>query len=107
MAKWKKTSSYGDYRDPLQNHKFDTIVTNKEEDIILAENKHSSLIRQARWYYGKHIGSKKKTNLLNFISKGSNIRKILKTFKKKTGEDKPNTSEQITDAEVIAEVKNN
>ena len=23
MAKWKKTTPYGDYKDPLQNHKFD------------------------------------------------------------------------------------
>lgn len=23
MAKWTKTTPYGDYKDPLQNHKFD------------------------------------------------------------------------------------
>lgn len=111
MAKWKKNTPYGDYRDPLQNHKFDIVVTDKDGEVIHAENAHKVLVNQVRNCYGRHVGSKRLKNLLSFVKKSDNIRSLIKTFEAKSEainhalEEQKNVKEQITDAEIVAEVK--
>ena len=112
MAKWKKNTPYGDYRDPLQNHKFDIVVTNKEGEVVSVKNAHKILINQARYCFDKHAGSKRLKNLLSVIKKSDNIRGLIKTFNAKSEainkylEEQKEIKEQITDAEIVAEVKN-
>jgi hypothetical protein len=112
MAKWKKSTPYGDYKDPLQNHKFDIVVTDKYGEVIRAENAHKVLVNQVRNCYGKHVGSKKLKNLLSFTTKSDNIKGLIKTFNAKSEainnalEEQKKTKEQITDAEIVSESKN-
>ena len=59
MAKWVKKSSYGNYRDPVQNHKFDDwLVFNTKTKKLVKVDKLANMINAARWFFGKHIGSK-------------------------------------------------
>lgn len=55
LSKWVKTSPWGDYKDPKQNHKVDSS---------------SEIIRQTRRLVnlGKHIGSKPLNNLKRYLN---------------------------------------
>jgi hypothetical protein len=60
MANWVKTSPYGDYKDPLQNHKFDDkLIFNPKTNSFEVYDYINNIRHEAKWYYGKHIGSKK------------------------------------------------
>ena len=89
-AKWVKTSPYGDYTDPLQNHKYDGMMIfnknsfSKDSSFNRIEST-DMLIHQARYYYGKHIGSKKRYRLLNFVTKSN---RVITSIKKKQTETK-------------------
>ena len=81
MAKWTKTSSYGDYRDPLQNHKFDDwLVFNTKTNKLVKCDKLAARIHEARWFFGKHIGSKPLTNIINISSKPNTLRAKIKKY---------------------------
>jgi hypothetical protein len=60
MAEWVKSTPYGDYKDFLQNHKFDDqLVYNVNTKKFVVYNKVKNILHAAKWYFGKHIGSKK------------------------------------------------
>lgn len=80
MAKWKKTSPYGDYKDPLQNHKFDGDLhfTSEKDSTLKVYTRISNILHEAKWYFGKHIGSKKLSNIIAFNRKTNSTRAAIK-----------------------------
>ena len=82
MAKWIKTTPYGDYRDPLQNHKFDGELhfTNANDNTIKVCSKIKNTLHEAKWYYGKHIGSKRLANVIALNRKANSKRHLIKEY---------------------------
>jgi len=80
MAKWKKTSPWGDYKDPLQNHKFDGDLhfTSEKDSTLKVYTRISNILHEAKWYFGKHIGSKKLSNIIAFNRKANSTRAAIK-----------------------------
>ena len=76
MANWVKTTPYGDYKDPLQNHKFDKDMHFKDEEsmTVIIRTKQHELLHQCRvlMTHGKHVGSKPHRNLRNALTKRNN-----------------------------------
>ena len=65
MAARKVKSLYGDYRDPLQNHKFDSqLILDKKTNTWIPRTSLSNILHNAKRFYGKHVGSKKLQNIL-------------------------------------------
>lgn len=92
MAKWTKTSSYGDYRDSLQNHKFDDwLVLNTKTNKLVRYDKLANTLHQARWFFGKHIGSKPLANIVSIIRKSNipraNIKKYIRDINNSENKD--------------------
>lgn len=58
MAKWIKNNNYGDYRDPVQNHK--DCYGNRRQASIIAQVRRLSQV-------GKHVGSKSLNVLLKHL----------------------------------------
>ena len=77
---WIKTSPWGDYKDPLQNHKFDGDLhfINKDSNEIKVFTRISNILHEARWHFSKHIGSKKLANVMALNRKANSIRAIVK-----------------------------
>lgn len=77
---WTKTSPWGDYRDPLQNHKFDGELhfVNKDCTEVRVYNRIRNILHEARWHYGKHIGSKKLGNIIAFNRQVNSTRAAVK-----------------------------
>lgn len=70
MAKWIKKTDYGDYRDPLQNHKFDgELLFDKKGNFIRVNRYMENIQSQLKYYYGKHLGSKSLWKMLNTIKR--------------------------------------
>ena len=85
MAKWVKREAWGNYKDPLQNHKFDGQLITVEKDgnkEIIVCNKLGNLFHEAKWYFGKHIGSKKISNIKSVVKRVNNRNAILKKITK-------------------------
>lgn len=63
--------TYGDYRDPLQNHKHDGDVRQKYNpdtemnEIVVCPNRHQHMINQAKHYGSRHAGSKSMKTLMS------------------------------------------
>jgi len=84
MAKWVKTSPYGDYKDPLQNHKFDDqLVINSKTGKLEVYDKNKNILHEASWYFGKHIGSKKLSNVMAFNRRANEKRHHAKEYAEK------------------------
>lgn len=84
MAKWEKTTPYGDYKDLLQNHKQTTglyfDVENKR--VLCIPNMHRLLIQvRALGLVGKHIGSKPVSRLKNHLRAANRRNEILSRLK--------------------------
>lgn len=60
MSKWTKMNSYGDYRDPAQNHK-DCYSNRRQESVIKA-------VRNKNIRAGKHTGSKSISTLIGHLN---------------------------------------
>ena len=71
MANWIKKTPYGDYDDPLQNHKFDRGLHFRDDEsmTIIVRTRRHELLHQCRTLrtHGKHVGSKPTRNLINAI----------------------------------------
>lgn len=71
MANWVKITPYGDYDDPLQNHKFDREMQFLDDKlrVIAVRTRQHELLHQCRTLmtHGKHVGSKPHKNLKNAI----------------------------------------
>ena len=85
MANWKKTTPYGDYSDPLQNHKFDKDLhfTNEELHTVIIRTKRHEILHQCRTLgtHGKHVGSKPIKTLLGALRKVSEAGELYKRLK--------------------------
>ena len=85
MANWVKKSSYGDYKDPLQNHKFDGSMHFEDEEslTIIVRTKQHELLHQCRklMTHGKHVGSKPHRNLKNALKAMSKAKALYNTLK--------------------------
>lgn len=93
MANWMKTTPYGDYRDPLQNHKFDgQLLFDKEGRFKGVYKKLKNILHEASWYYGKHIGSKKLSNIKALNRKANSTRHLVKSYVRNK---KENSSEEL------------
>lgn len=96
MANWIKTTPYGDYKDPLQNHKFDDqLVFNSKTLKLEVYNKIKNILHEAKWYYGKHIGSKKLGNIIALNRKVNDKRHLIKDYVKSKTQ-KPEESSEDT-----------
>ena len=86
MAKWTKKTSYGDYNDPLQNHKFDGELHFKdaESKTVIVRTKQHELLHQCRvlMSHGKHVGSKPHYRLKNALRSLSKAKALEKAIKK-------------------------
>ena len=97
MGNWVKTTPYGDYKDPLQNHKFDKELHFKDEEsmTVIVRTKIHELLHQCRTLmtHGKHVGIKPHENLKNALRTMSKARALynkmleLQTSKKDKLED--------------------
>ena len=80
MANWVKTTPYGDYDDPLQNHKFDGEMQFPDDKlrIIAVRTRQHELLHQCRilMTHGKHVGSKPHKNLRNALKSMSKARAL-------------------------------
>lgn len=95
MAKWVKTTPYGDYRDPLQNHKFDDqLVLNPKSNKLEVYNRSKNILHEARWYFGKHIGSKRLANVIALNRKANSKRHLIKEYVNNSKRKAENTSEE-------------
>ena len=85
MANWVKTTPYGDYKDPLQNHKFDGEMQFPDDKlrIIAVRTKQHELLHQCRTLmtHGKHVGSKPHKNLKNAIRSMSKAKALYNKMK--------------------------
>lgn len=100
MAKWKKSTLYGDYKDPLQNHKFDDqLVLNTNTNELKVYKKLANRLNEAKWYFGKHIGSKRVELIQRINRKANDKRHLIKDYisftkeNKETKETENNTDE--------------
>lgn len=81
MSKWTKTSPYGDYRDPLQNHKFDDcLIFNPKTKKFEVYRKLDNLFNEAKWFFGKHIGSKKLSKIKSINRRSYTKKSLIKTI---------------------------
>jgi hypothetical protein len=97
MAKWKKTSPYGDYRDPLQNHKFDdNLIFNPKTKKYQVYDSLANILHEAKWFFGKHIGGKKLKNV-QYINRKSN--KARAEMKKYVNKNETETNKTETNAD--------
>lgn len=72
MTAKRVKSPCGDYRDPMQNHKFNgQLVLNKKTNIWVPRTSLSNILHDAEKFYGKHVGSKKLQNLLWTINRAN------------------------------------
>ena len=96
MAKWVKTTPYGDYRDPLQNHKFDGDLhfKNRKCEELKVITRLSNILHEARWYFGKHIGSKRLANVIALNRKANSKRHLIKEYVNNSKRKAENTSEE-------------
>ena len=82
MANWIKTTPYGNYDDPLQNHKFDGELHFKDEETmtIIVRTRRHELLHHCRTLgtHGKHVGSKPTKNLISPLRRLSETREIYK-----------------------------
>jgi len=78
MAKWIKKAPYGDYKDPLQNHKYDGEIQFKDEKnkVIIIRTRLHELLHQCRTIgtHGKHVGSKPYKNLIAPLARIGKVR---------------------------------
>ena len=91
MANWVKTTPYGDYDDPLQNHKFDGEMQFLDDKlrIIAVRTRQHELLHQCRTLltHGKHVGSKPHRRLKNALRSISKARELyVNMLKAKTSE---------------------
>lgn len=94
MAKWTKPTPYGDYRDPLQNHKFDNqLILNPNTKKLEVYNKLGNILHEVKWYFGKHIGSKKLSRVKAVNRMTNTKRHLIKNYIDSNKESKENTSE--------------
>ena len=95
MAKWAKVTPYGDYSDPLQNHKFDKEMhfVDDKMKIVTVRTKQHELLHQCRvlFTHGKHVGSKPHYRLKNAISTISKARELYNKMRKQA---ETNTSKE-------------
>ena len=96
MAKWIKTTPYGDYKDPLQNHKFDGDLhfKNGESEELKVITRLSNILHEARWYFGRHIGSKRLANVIALNRKANSKRHLIKEYVNNSKRESENTSEE-------------
>ena len=95
MAKWIKSTPYGDYKDPLQNHKFDGDLHFRDENsmIVTVRTKRHELLHQCRTLgtHGKHIGSKTYKQLIGPLRRVNKARaaynKMLKALENNNKQD--------------------
>ena len=94
MAKWNKTSPWGDYKDFLQNHKFDGDLhfTSEKDSTLKVYTRISNILHEARWYFGKHIGSKKLANVMHINRKANTKRALIKKAIKESEENAGNNA---------------
>lgn len=94
MTSWVKTTPYGDYNDPLQNHKFDKDMHFKDEEsmTIVIRTKQHELLHQCRvlMTHGKHVGSKPHRNLRNALRTMSRARALYNKMKEQASKDAGN-----------------
>ena len=94
MANWVKTTPYGDYKDPLQNHKFDKDMHFRDEEImtVIIRTKQHELLHQCRvlMTHGKHVGSKPHRNLRNALRTMSRARALYNKMKEQASKDAGN-----------------
>ena len=91
MANWVKKTPCGDYKDPLQNHKFDNEMHFKDEETmtVVVRTKQHELLHQCRKLqtHGKHVGSKPHRRLKNALRSISKARELyVNMLKAKTSE---------------------
>ena len=107
MAKWVKRTSYGDYRDPLQNHKFDNAIKFYDNDnkIVSFVTKQHTMLHQSRTLgiHGKHVGSKPLRNLLNPLNKFNKMRAAYKKLSKSFESLKASSKQSTTKEETVSE----
>lgn len=97
MAKWIKTSPYGDYKDPKQNHK-DVDYSSQKNRLI--KN------RYVKFLFGKHIGSKKLTNILSVLKKANyNIAKMATVVKDNKTNKEESSSLNTDSKDTIPEIE--
>ena len=93
MAKWNKTSPWGDYKDFLQNHKFDDqLIFNPNTNKLEVFNRNGNILHEAKWYFGKHIGSKKLANVMYINKKANTKRALIKKAIKESEENAGNNA---------------
>lgn len=98
MAKWIKTTPYGNYRDPLQNHKFtkDLHFTNHNNATLKIFSGIGNILHEAKWYFGKHIGSKKLSNVKALNNKAKAKRSLIKAFVEEENQQNKNVQENVS-----------
>lgn len=81
MANWVKTTPYGDYRDPLQNHKFDDqLVFNANTNKFEVYNRIKNILNEAKWFFGRHIGSKKLYRIQALNKRANMTKRLVKEY---------------------------
>ena len=98
MAKWTKTTPYGDYKDPLQNNKFnkDLHFTNHNDSTLKVFSSIGNILHEAKWYFGKHIGSKKLSNVKALNKKTRAKRSLIKKFVEEENKQNKNVQENVS-----------
>lgn len=84
MAKWSKATVYGDYKDPLQNNKFNKELHFRDEDThtVIIRTRLHELLHQCRVLgtRGKHVGSKPHRNLISPLKRLNKSRESFNKF---------------------------